>query len=199
MLKVIDFMKNKTLLILSAILVAIVATVVFGLVFLNKAVNNAQLPLFGFVGAPDGEVVYIYEAPNINSKRVGELGYFYHGLYSDQLIRDLGDWLEIDGGYVLADQADVQTWYGGKGEYIIVAAQPRTYIYAEGYDPDLDDVLITESGMYVVQGTVIADEVQIVGEYYLLMTAHDYLYVHRSDVQVLTRKEFRKLILKSLF
>ena len=193
-------MRNKTLLILSAILVAIVATVVFGLVFLNKAVNNAQLPLFGFVGAPDGEVVYIYEAPNINSKRVGELGYFYHGLYSDQLIRDLGDWLEIEsGGYVLADQADVQTWYGGTGECVVVAAQPHTYIYQESYDPDLDDVSIVKSGMFVMQGTVIADRVEMAGEYYLLMTAHDYLYVHRSDVQVLSRKEFKKLVLKSLF
>ena len=193
-------MKNKTLLILSVILVAIVATVVFGLVFLNKAVNNAKLPLFGFVGAPDGEVVYIYEAPNINSKRVGQLEYFYHGLYSDQLIRDLGDWLEIEyGGYVLADQADVQTWYDGTGESVVVAAKPHTYIYQESYDPDLDEESIVKSGMFVMQGTVIADRVEMAGEYYLLMTAHDYLYVHRSDVQVLNRKEFKKLVLKSLF
>ena len=39
-------------------------------------------------------------------------------------------------------------------------------------------------------GTIITDRIEEAGEdYYVLKTSHDYLYVHKNDVEIISRKE----------
>lgn len=200
-------MKNKLLWILLAVVSAIGVIVTLTIVFFNIAVDNAKLPIYGRLGAIEGEVIYVYSEPSISSRIVRELEPCYHGLCDEEIISMQGNWYEVAGGYVLGAQVDAQTWYAGTGEYVIVATNPKTFIYADGYNPDTDEEEIYETDEYVMPGTIIGDlgpnggieNRYIQDEYYMLMTAHDYLYVHKDDVTVLTRKEFEKLILRNLF
>jgi hypothetical protein len=92
-------------------------------------------------------------------------------------------------GYVQASQAGLQSWYDGDGELIIIAAKPKTYIYQDYYGEDDDDGIVI-TGEYVAVGTILTDRVEEFSDnYYVLMTAHDYLYVHKDDVEIITRKE----------
>jgi hypothetical protein len=92
-------------------------------------------------------------------------------------------------GYVRATEAVLQSWFDGDGDSIIIAAKPKTYIYLESYDEE-DGYGIVNSGEYVAMGTIITDRIEEAGEdYYVLMTAHDYLYVHKNDVEIISRKE----------
>ena len=200
-------MKNKLLWILLAVVGAIGVIVTLTIVFLNIAVDNAKLPIYGRLGAIEGEVINVYSEPSISSRIVRELEPCYEGLCEEEIISMQGNWYEVAGGYVLGAQVDAQTWYTGTGEYVIVATNPKTHIYAEEYNFETDEEEIYETDEYVMPGTIIGDlgpnggieNRYIQDEYYMLMTAHNYLYVHKDDVQVLTRKEFEKLILRNLF
>ena len=46
------------------------------------------------------------------------------------------------------------------------------------------------NGLVEAMGTIITDRIEEAGEdYYVLKTSHDYLYVHKNDVEVISRKE----------
>ena len=155
--------------------------------------NDIHLPIYTRVGAHYDQEAPIYEHPYQGATKIGSLFYCYHGLCPATLIKNLGDWYLIDDGgtigYVRASEAGLQSWYRGDGDYIIIAAKPKTYIYVESYDEE-DGYDIVNSEEYVAMGTIITDRIEEAGEdYYVLMTAHDYLYVHKNDVEVISRKE----------
>lgn len=158
---------------------------------LAEKTSYCGLPIYARVGALE-EGVPVYEYPQPDSRKVGEVSVFYHGLCSDVLIKNLGDWYLVDSwpgdGYVQANDVLVQTWYRGDGKYIIVAAKPKTYIYIETYD-DNDDDGVVRSREYVARGTIITDQIVKEGSYYVLTTAHDYLFVHKDEVELVRRDE----------
>ena len=164
--------------------------------------NDIHLPIYTRVGAHYDQEAPIYEHPYQGATKIGSLFYCYHGLCPATLIKNLGDWYLIDDGgtigYVRASEAGLQSWYRGDGDYIIIAAKPKTYIYVESYDEE-DGYDIVNSEEYVAMGTIITDRIEEAGEdYYVLMTAHDYLYVHKNDVEVISRKELALQALQHL-
>jgi hypothetical protein len=160
--------------------------------------NDIHLPIYTRVGSADfnyspKEETLIHEYPYQNAKTIGLLSYCIYGLCGATLIKNLGDrYLVDDGGtigYVRATEAVLQSWFDGDGDSIIIAAKPKTYIYVESYDEEDGDGIVI-SGEYVAMGTIITDRIEEAGEdYYVLMTAHDYLYVHKNDVEIISRKE----------
>lgn len=154
--------------------------------------NDIHLPIYTRVG-PDLEnqqETPVYEHPYPGATKIGYLLDCYHGLCPATLVKNLGDWYLIEGeGYVRATEAVLQSWFDGDGDSIIIAAKPKTYIYVESYDEE-DGYGIVNSEEYVAMGTIITDRIEEAGEdYYVLMTAHDYLYVHKNDVEIISRKE----------
>ena len=171
---------------------------------LTQNQNDIHLPINTRVG-PDLEnqqETPVYEHPYPGATKIGYLLDCYHGLCPATLIKNLGDWYLIDDGgtigYVRASETRLQSWYRGDGDSIIIAAKPKTYIYTDYYDEDDDDGIVI-SGEYVAMGTIFTDQIEEAGEdYYVLMTAHDYLYVHKNDVEVISRKELALQALQHL-
>jgi hypothetical protein len=165
--------------------------------------NDIHLPIYTRVGAHYDQEAPIYEHSYQGATKIGSLFYCYHGLCPATLIKNLGDWYLIeDGGtigYVRASEAVLQSWYECDGEYILIAAKPKTYIYVDSYDPDEDESGIAISGEYVAMGTILTDMVEKWSEdYYVLITGHDYLYVHKNDVEIISRKELALQALQHL-
>jgi hypothetical protein len=155
--------------------------------------NDIHLPIYTRVGAHYDQEAPIYEHPYPGATKIGSLFYCFYGLCPATLIKNLGDWYLIDDGgtigYVRANEAGLQSWYRGDGDYIIIAAKPKTYIYVESYDEE-DGEGIAISREYVAMGTILTDQIEEFNQdFYVLMTAHDYLYVHKNDVEIITRKE----------
>ena len=159
--------------------------------------NDTNQPIYALVGAADfsdspGEETLIYEHPDLNAKTIGILSYCYHGLCGATLIKNLGDWYLIDDGvigYVQASESVLQSWYDGNGDSIMIAAKPKTYIHMDYYGEDDDDGIVI-TGEYVAKGTILTDRIERWGEdFYVLLTAHDYLYLHKDDVEIISREE----------
>lgn len=170
--------------------------------------NDIHLPVYTRVGSADfnyspGEETLIHEYPYQNAKTIGILSYCIYGLCGATLIKNLGDWYLVDDGgtigYVRASEAVLQSWYRGDGDSIIIAAKPKTYIYTDYYGEDDDDGIVI-SGEYVAMGTIFTDQIEEAEEdYYVLITGHDYLYVHKDDVEIISRKELALQALQHLF
>ena len=155
--------------------------------------NDIHLPIYTRVGASYDQEAPIYEHPYPGATTIGRLYYCFHGLCPATMIENLGDWYLIDDGgvigYVRASEAELQSWYSGNGKSILIAAKPKTYIYTDYYGEDDDDGVVI-SGEYVAMGTILTDQIEEFNQdFYVLMTGHDYLYVHKNDVEIITRKE----------
>lgn len=166
--------------------------------------NDIHLPIYTRVGARYDWEAPIYERAYLGSAKIGSLFYCFKGECPAMLIKNFGDWYLIDDGgtigYVRASEAELQSWYSGDGDAIIIAAKPKTYIYVDTYySDDGDDDGVTKSGEYVPMGTILTDQIEEWGNnYYVLTTAHDYLYVHKDDVEIISRKELALLALQLL-
>ena len=62
-----------------------------------------------------------------------------------------------------------------------MAAKNVTPIYTDNYKDGGNDVLFTT----VSKGTILADQFKEEGMYYVLVTAHDNLYIKKTDAQVI--------------
>ena len=177
-----EFMKHSLTIIL------LLLCSVFGLA---QNSSDVRLPIYTLVGAAGDEKIPVYEHPLSSSRVVSSYYPCYYGLCWGTLIANLGDWYQIDGGYVRANEAVLQTWYYGDGEYVIVAAAPKTYIYQDYYDEDDDDGIVITSE-YVLPGTILTDRIEEWGDkYYALTTAHDYLYVRKDEVKIVRKEQLR--------
>ena len=161
--------------------------------------NDIHLPIYTRVGAHYDQEAPIYEHPYQGATKIGSLFYCFYGLCPATLVKNLGDWYLIEGeGYVRATEAVLQSWFDGDGDSIIIAAKPKTYIYLESYDEE-DGYDIVNSEEYVAMGTIFTDQIEEAEEdYYVLITGHDYLYVHKDDVEIISRKELALQALQHL-
>lgn len=111
-----------------------------------------------------------------------------HGLGSG-VLREKGEtWSKISvynvTGWVYNKYLGYQTWYDGLGDTILIADRDNTPIYGENYvDEDEGYPLFTT----VKKGTVIADQFDEHQDYYILKTGHDYLFIKKEDVRLLTQ------------
>ena len=132
----------------------------------------------------DDGFVNIRTSPSANARKVGEVYQFMEGLGSAIKIGEQGKWVKVSKGYTVGwcngNYLGYQDWYTGYGKKVLVAKNANTPIYCENY----------ETGGYqlfgrVPKGTIIADEFDDYGgKYYVLITAHDALFIRKSDVIV---------------
>ena len=132
----------------------------------------------------DDGYVNIRQSPSAKASKVGEVLEISHGLGWGIKIDQQGKWVKISRGYKVGwcngNYLGYQDWYSGYGKKMLVAKNANTPIYCENY----------ENGDYqlfgrVPKGTIIADEFDDYdGKYYVLITAHDCLFIRKSDVIV---------------
>ena len=132
----------------------------------------------------DDGFVNVRSQPSNKGRVLTKLYMFSHGLGSGVLCGQKGNWSKVRvgdvTGWAYSKYVGQQNWYSGKGLTKLVAASARTPIYGEDYS----DAGVRPLFTTVSKGTVIADEYQEEGDYYVLITAHDYLFIRKSDVKV---------------
>lgn len=131
--------------------------------------------------------VNVRERPTVQAPEVGKVWMLNHGLGDGVLVDSSSKWWKVSVGKVTgwANSKYLGTlrWYDGKGAAKLVAARDWTPIYRENMEDGSKPLWFAK----VKKGTIIADKFKAEGEYYLLTTAHDNLYVKRSDVKVVRK------------
>ena len=131
--------------------------------------------------------VNIRSQPSNEGRVLTQLYEADHGLGDGVLLGQEGNWLKIRVGEIVGwaygKYVGKMTWYTGKGRTRLVAAKPNTPLFLEDFSGEkpVGPVFTT-----VNNGTILADQYDSFGNYYVLMTAHDNLYIRKSDVRVET-------------
>ena len=133
----------------------------------------------------DDGFLNVRSQPSNKGKIVGKLWGMFHGL-GNGVLREQGEkWSKVSvgsvTGWVFNKYMETQTWYEGTGERVLVANREVTPIYGENYVDDIGDYPLFTT---VRKGVVIADEFDEIEGYYVLKTAHDYLFIEKGDVVV---------------
>ena len=155
----------------------------------DKFDPNADHNIFTLVFAiSDDNFVNLRTEPNSKATIIERIDIMMHGLGQGVLLEEKsGDWVSVKVGEMVgwanSKFLGEQNWYTGTGSKVLVANAPITTIYGEDYTGEGDMPEFTT----LEKGTVIADDFQESGEYYMLSTAHDCLYVLKSEVKVLNR------------
>lgn len=125
----------------------------------------------------------IRTSPSGDSDIVGKLYGLNHGLGNGVLIEDRGAWSMIATsdaeGWVSSKYLGTQQWYSGDGPFTIVADKWNTPVYRETHKDNGSMSLFAT----LDEGTIIADHFQENGEYYILTSAHDNLYIKKNDAK----------------
>lgn len=129
--------------------------------------------------------VNIRKSPSANAAIVGKVWEPNSGLGTAVKIGEQGKWVKVSDGNVVGwcngNYLGYQDWYTGYGSKILVAKKANTPVYVETYEGNGGYQLFGR----VPKGTIITDEFDDYdGKYYVLTTAHDALFIRKSDVTV---------------
>lgn len=134
----------------------------------------------------DDGFVNVRQRPSTKAPILTQLYMFSHGLGTGVLRGQSGNWSKVSvgkiTGWAYSKYVGTQDWYRGQGHDKLVAALDNTPIYRESFEDSADHPLFTT----VSKGTIIADQYEEDEEYYILTTAHDYLFIKKSDVRVVS-------------
>ena len=136
-----------------------------------------------FAVSDDG-FVNVRERPSSKARVLTKLYMFSHGLGEGVLRGKSGNWTKVSvgktTGWAYTKYVGTMNWYKGTGSPRLVAALPNTPIYRESMEDAAKHPLFTT----VKKGTVIADKFEEDGEYYVLITAHDNLFIKKTDAKI---------------
>lgn len=131
----------------------------------------------------------VREEPSMKAKVIDRLNAKQGGLGEAELLKTMGEWSRIfihgKVGYVYTKYMGKQTWYNGKGDDLMIAHSMQTPIYADEFD---------ENGNRPIRfilngGVVIGDKFSYPGgDYFVLTTPENYLFVKRDDVLIKSKK-----------
>ena len=131
----------------------------------------------------DDGFVNVRQRPSAKSKKIAQIWMLSHGLGQGVWRGQQGNWVKVSVGKVTGwcngKYIGTQNWYSGKGEQVLVANKNSTTIYVEGYGDNPYEFYTT-----VPRGTIIADEFEENETHYILLTAHDALFICKTDAIV---------------
>ena len=132
----------------------------------------------------DDGFVNVRKNPSMKAPVLTKLYVFSHGLGQGVLRGKSGNWCKVSvgktTGWAYSKYVGEQTWYEGNGQPKLVATKASTPIYTDNYKDGGYDVLFTT----VSKGTILADTFREDGQYYVLATAHDNLYIKKTDARI---------------
>ena len=138
----------------------------------------------------DDNFLNIRSKPSMEGVVLGEIKELYNWPGYGVLIKKGSRWSRVRKGdvegWVSNKYLGCVKWYYGRGSSVLVANMPQTTIYLESNADEGSPYIPYKK---VSRGTIIADEYNDNGEYYVLETAHDYLFVKKGDVIVMSREE----------
>ena len=138
----------------------------------------------------DDNFLNIRSKPSMVGVVLGEIKELYNWPGYGVLIKKGSRWSRVRKGdvegWVSNKYLGCVKWYYGRGSSVLVANMPQTTIYLESNADEGSPYIPYKK---VSRGTIIADEYSDNGEYYVLETAHDYLFVKKGDVIVMSREE----------
>ncbi len=140
-----------------------------------------------FTTSDDG-FLNVRSQPSNNGTILGQVGIAFHGL-GNGVLRERGEkWSKVSVGEVTGwaynKYLGYQDWYDGTGKSMLVALRDVTPIYGEDYADQTEGYPLFTT---VKKGTIIADQYDEIEGYYVLKTAHDYLFIKKGDVEVKPR------------
>ena len=161
--------------------------ILFAAVMISTAVWSQNVFTVVYATSDDG-FVNVRQTPSTKGKIIEKLWMFSHGLGNGVYRGEQGNWTKVSVGKVTgwcySKYVGSMNWYDGTGETMLVANSPRTIIYGENF---ADEEMGLPFFSWVDKGTIIADKYQEEGEYYVLVTAHDHLFIKKSDVKVVRK------------
>lgn len=121
--------------------------------------------------------------PSTQGEIIGQLYIKSHDLGNGVLIKQGATWSKVKvgntTGWVYNKYLGRQTWYDGKGSKALYARHDLN-VYAENFSGERERPIFTT----LKAGTLIADRFEEEGDYYVLMTGHDNLFIKKSDAIV---------------
>ena len=138
---------------------------------------NAQRVFTLVYAISDDGFVNIRATPSASGKVVGQVYGMLHGLGNAEKIGQVDGWTKVKKdnvvGYARTKYLECQTWCNGGSPRIV--AKKATPIYGEDFSGDLGER---------PAGTIIADTYKSHGNYYMLTSGHDNLYIPKSCVKL---------------
>jgi hypothetical protein len=135
----------------------------------------------------DDGFVNVRATPSNKGKILTKLYAFSHGLGNGVLVGKKGNWSKVQSGkitgWAYSKYVGTQTWYEGKGKPRLIATRDNTPIFGEDLSGEAPSLPIFAT---VKKGTIIADTFTETddGEYYMLVTAHDNLFIKKKDAKI---------------
>ena len=161
--------------------------VFLAVLILMAVAASAQPPkVFTVVYATSSDgFLNVRSKPSMKGKVLTKLYEMFHGL-GNGVLRSKGDsWSKVSAGgvtgWVYTRYLGYQTWYTSRGERQLVANIDNMPIYGENYADDAKGLPLFTT---VEKGTVIADNFDEDENYYMLKTAHDFLFIKKTDAIV---------------
>lgn len=132
--------------------------------------------------------VNVRQQPSAKSKIIAKVFPLFHGI-GNGVLRESGQkWDKVSvgniTGWVNNKYLAYMSWYTHKGDTILIANKDNMPIYTDNYADEGEMPIFT----HVKKGTILADEFQEHGDYYELITGHDYLFIRKQDVKLVIKK-----------
>lgn len=158
--------------------------VFFAAIFVCGILSAQSVFTVVYATSDDG-FVNVRSQPSNKGRILTKLYMFSHGLGSGVLRGTSGNWTKVSvgkvTGWAYSKYVGSQNWYKGDGSPRLIAAKNPTPIFAENYADKGDYPLFTT----ISRGTIIADTFEEDEQYYILTTAHDNLFIRKSDANVI--------------
>lgn len=169
-------MKTKILLILTCLCMAIIN------VDAQRGTSTTKIFKLAYAISSDG-FVNVRTSPSASAQIVAKVTEPMYGLGNAVVLGYSGAWTKVkcDGkiGYAKSGYLEEMSWYTPGARKKIVAIR-NAAIYNESMeDGGIGSVIYTAPA-----GTIIASDYSDSGRYYVLSTAHDNLFVKKSDVKI---------------
>lgn len=132
--------------------------------------------------------VNIRQQPSAKSKIIGKVFPMFHGI-GNGVLRERGQkWDKVSvgniTGWVNNKYIAYMSWYTHEGDTILIANKDNTPIYTISYAEEGEMPVFT----YVKKETILADKFQEQGDYYVLITGHDNLFIRKQDVKLIIKE-----------
>ena len=152
-------------------------------IFACLALHGQQVFTVLYAASDDG-FVNVRQEPNARAKIVAKIYEPFHGLGDAVLLKDGHPWVRVKVGKVVGwankNYLGMITWFEDNGGPRIISNKESVAIYGEDYSGEGRRPVFTTIG----KGIIIADTYYEDGNYYVLETAHDNLFIRKSDVRI---------------
>lgn len=150
----------------------------------SSSTNSDESKVFTVVYATSSDgFLNVRSQPSTQGEIIGQLYIKSHDLGNGVLIKQGATWSKVKvgntTGWVYNKYMGRQTWYDGKGSKALYARHDLN-VYAENFSGEGERPIFTT----LKAGTLIADRFEEEGDYYVLMTGHDNLFIKKSDAIV---------------